>query len=49
LVGELKALGAAWEADGVKPLERLSEIWRLLSFYERWLAQLQERLVRLSF
>jgi DnaJ-domain-containing protein 1 len=50
LLDELKSLDAAWEQAGVaKPLERLLEIWRLLSFYERWLAQIQERVVKLSF
>lgn len=49
LVCELKALSAAWEDNPAKPLERLLEIWRLLSFYERWLAQIQERVVQLSF
>jgi DnaJ-domain-containing protein 1 len=44
---ELKALDAAW--DTAQPLARVQEIWRLLSFYERWLAQLQERVVKLSF
>jgi DnaJ-domain-containing protein 1 len=32
-----------------KPTDRLLEIWRLLSFYDRWLAQIQERVVQLSF
>jgi len=49
LLAELKNLNAAWESTAAKPLERLLEIWRLLSFYERWLAQIQERVVQLSF
>jgi len=49
LVDELKTLGTAWESNAANPLERLLEIWRLLSFYERWLAQIQERVVQLSF
>jgi len=49
LLTELKNLNAAWESTVAKPLGRLLEIWRLLSFYERWLAQIQERVVQLSF
>jgi len=49
LLRDLKALDALWPTTGAKPIERLQEIWRLLSFYERWLAQIQERMVRLSF
>jgi curved DNA-binding protein CbpA len=49
LVNELKTLSASWATATDKPLERLLQIWRLLSFYERWLAQIQERVVQLSF
>jgi hypothetical protein len=49
LVNELKSLDAAWDGPAAKPWERLLEIWRWLSFYERWLAQIQERAVQLSF
>ena len=49
LLTNLKTLDAAWADTDAKPIERLLEIWRLLSFYERWLAQIQERIVRLSF
>ncbi len=49
LVNELKSLAPGWESNVAKPLDRLLEIWRLLSFYERWLAQIQERLASLSF
>ena len=49
LIEELKRLSAGWEVNLPKPLERLLEIWRLLSFYDRWLAQIQERKVQLSF
>jgi len=49
LLEELKSLNRAWDSAGAKPLERLQEIWRWLSFYERWLAQMQERVLRLSF
>ncbi|HEX5218724.1 MAG TPA: hypothetical protein VFZ59_04090 [Verrucomicrobiae bacterium] len=49
LIAELKQLSPDWDADSAKPLERLLEIWRLLSFYDRWLGQIQERTVQLSF
>jgi DnaJ-domain-containing protein 1 len=49
LLLELQPMNAAWEISAALPLERLQQIWRLLSFYERWLAQIQERLVKLSF
>ena len=49
LLLELEPMNAAWEMSAARPLERLQEIWRLLSFYERWLAQIQERVVKLSF
>lgn len=49
LVAELKALKTVWGADAPKPLDRLQDIWRLLSFYDRWLVQIQERVVQLSF
>ena len=49
LLGELEAMNAAWEIPPARPLERLQEIWRLLSFYDRWLAQIQARVVTLSF
>jgi curved DNA-binding protein CbpA len=49
LVDELKAISALWQNTTDKPLERLMQIWRWLSFYERWLSQIQERGVRLSF
>jgi curved DNA-binding protein CbpA len=49
LLLELEPMNAAWEMSAARPLERLQQIWRLLSFYERWLAQIQERLVKLSF
>ena len=49
LLEELQGVDAVWETAALKPLERLLEVWRLLSFYERWLAQIQERVVQLSF
>ena len=49
LLAAIQQLDAKWNESPAKPLERLQEIWRLLSFYERWLAQLQERTVKISF
>ena len=56
LLQELAAMNPAWEsastanADRAKlPLERLEEIYRLLSYLARWSEQLQERIVQLSF
>jgi len=49
LLAELEGTSTTWETSATRPLERLQEIWRLLSFYERWLAQIQERVVKLSF
>ena len=49
LLSELKALNVTWNDNPPKTLERLLGIWRLLSFYDRWLAQIQERVVQLSF
>jgi DnaJ-domain-containing protein 1 len=48
LLDEVKTLDAAWDSQDSKPLGRLQEIWRLLGFSDRWLAQIQERIVRLS-
>jgi curved DNA-binding protein CbpA len=56
LEAELKRLDAEWEAvenqrgPGRRDtLPRLEELWRLFGFCGRWSAQLQERIVRLSF
>ncbi|NOS69090.1 MAG: hypothetical protein HOP33_04085 [Verrucomicrobia bacterium] len=49
LLDELKSVDAEWDSTLPKPLERLLVIWRLLSFYERWLAQIHERTVQLTF
>jgi DnaJ-domain-containing protein 1 len=58
LLDELKTLNAHWDAapalgstarPPALPLEHLEEIYRVLSFLNRWTAQLQERLVQLSF
>ena len=49
LLGELKSLDAIWQSGKSAQTDRLLNIWRLLSFYERWLAQIQERIAQLSF
>lgn len=45
LLGELKSFDADWRSH----TDRLLNIWRLLSFYERWMAQIGERSAQLSF
>ncbi len=49
LLEELKSLDTVWQSGKSHQMDRLLNIWRLLSFYERWLAQIQERTVQLSF
>ena len=49
LLDELQALDRTWAAVTPKPTDALLKIWRLLSFYDRWLGQIQERVVQLSF
>lgn len=55
LLSELKGMNAAWEtadATGDRsplPLERLDKVYRLLGYLGRSSAQIQERIVRLSF
>jgi len=52
LVAELKQIDAAWPAPEEKraaQLHRLEELYRLFSYFARWTAQIQERIVRLSF
>ena len=49
LLGELKVLDTSWQSHTSVQTDRLLNIWRLLSFYERWLAQIQERIAQLSF
>ena len=45
VIRELRQLNGA----EILPLQRLEEIYRLLGYYDRWLKQIQERRVRLSF
>lgn len=51
LLEELKRLDAEWisAADRRVLLPSLEEVYRLLSYVARWTAQMQERIVRLSF
>jgi DnaJ-domain-containing protein 1 len=49
LLDELRVLDSNWSPQSAAHTDRLLNIWRLLSFYERWLAQIQERIAQLSF
>jgi curved DNA-binding protein CbpA len=51
LIEELKQIDAAWlpEEKRAALFQRLEELYRLLSYFARWTAQIQERVVRLSF
>ena len=57
LLAELKTMNTLWESApetaptraAALPLERLEQIYRSLSYIGRWSAQIQERLVQLSF
>lgn len=57
LVAELKTMNAAWDASQADlpkykaglPLERLEQIYRILSYVARWTEQIQERVVQLAF
>lgn len=58
LLAELQGMNAAWNAApppgspgraAALPLARLEEVWRVFSYMARWSAQIQERLVQLSF
>ena len=52
LTAELQQIDTDWQA-GASPrntlLQRLEELYRLFSYFSRWNAQLQDRVVRLSF
>jgi DnaJ-domain-containing protein 1 len=50
LVEELKMIDARWsQSANSNPLERLESLYRLFSYFDRWLAQIQERLTQLLF
>ena len=52
LLDELRQIDAAWQSGATSrnaQLQRLEELYRLLSYFARWTAQTQERAVRLSF
>ena len=50
LIEELRAVDAVWVSPAITALlARVENIYRLLSFFDRWLAQLQERAGQLSF
>ncbi len=49
---ELRQIDAAWQSSAMPRtalLQRLEELSRLFSYFARWSAQIQERVVRLSF
>ena len=57
LVAELTRMNSAWESApppgaeirrATLPLERLEQIYRILSYIARWTAQIEERLVQLT-
>ena len=56
LVETLKQLDGKWNAARATDsasraglLEQIEELYRLFSYFDRWLGQIQERLVKLSF
>ena len=50
LIEELKTMDAAWsQAANASLLEHLENLYRLFSYFDRWLAQIQERLTQLLF
>lgn len=50
LIAELQSLDAIWISPASPvALSRLENLYRLFSYYDRWLAQLQERSAQLSF
>src|SRR5882724_7786514 len=53
LIMELKALDAEWHStsnpDRTSTLQRLEQLYRLFSYFNRWSSQVQERIARLSF
>ncbi len=50
LIAELKTLDAGWSSPPPpETLAQLENLYRLFSYFDRWLAQLAERSARLSF
>ncbi len=50
LVADLKTIDAAWRLPATATtLAQLENLYRLFSYFDRWLAQLSERIARLSF
>jgi hypothetical protein len=61
LIAELKTMNSIWETlqsasqmdlpkyKAALPLERLEQIYRILSYVARWTEQIQERVVQLAF
>lgn len=49
LLEQLRSLDSTWRSGDAGQREQLLDIWRLLGFYDRWLAQIQERVNRLTF
>jgi len=56
LMAEIKAIDAEWDGaqrpgapDRQTTLGRLEELYRLCSYFTRWSAQIQERIVQLAF
>jgi DnaJ-domain-containing protein 1 len=52
LTGELQQIDTTWQSGSASQtplLPRLEELYRLFSYFARWTAQIQERIVRLSF
>jgi hypothetical protein len=52
LTEELQQIDDAWQSAAPPRsalLQRLEQLYRLFSYFARWIAQTQERIVRLSF
>jgi curved DNA-binding protein CbpA len=49
ILAQLQAVDACWGPTSPHPTDELLTIWRWLSFYDRWLGQLHERVAQLSF
>jgi DnaJ-domain-containing protein 1 len=54
LLGRLKQLDEEWNRPGSSPARpqfftELEKLFRLFSYFDRWTAQIQERIVKLSF